>query len=135
MEKKLKQSCDATKAASAITARTAELETELATLQHDSISDMRATEEMMAEAAKLRKLLPEMESKSSDMEEWVKEKLSLQEILKKSKGREKSLELFVARLKEEAGVAENVVRGLNQKVDTENSGVNENRVIVGMGIG
>ncbi|QHN82065.1 uncharacterized protein DS421_20g692400 [Arachis hypogaea] len=63
------------------------------------------------------------------MEEWVKEKLSLQEALKKSEEREKSLELFVVRLKEEAGVSENVVRGLNQKVDTVNGGVNGNGVI------
>ncbi|QHO56723.1 Peroxisomal and mitochondrial division factor [Arachis hypogaea] len=67
--------------------------------------------------------------KSSDIEEGVKEKLNLQEALKKSEEREKSLELFVARLKEEVGVAENVIRGLNQKVDTVNGGVNRNRVI------
>ncbi|XP_015949957.1 peroxisomal and mitochondrial division factor 2-like [Arachis duranensis] len=207
MEKELEQSRDATKAASVIAARAAELETELARLQHDSISDLRAAEETMAEAVELMKLLPEMESKvklmerevkflkkdkskseekirnsekkigalekkdidernkwtsveeelrekiqekenevlelgqktkevesfanskSSDMEEWVKEKLSLQEALKKSEEREKSLELFVARLKEEAGVAENMIIGLNQKVDTVNGGVNGNRVI------
>ncbi|RYR68468.1 hypothetical protein Ahy_A03g014960 [Arachis hypogaea] len=93
------------------------------------MSDMRATEETMAETTELRKLLPEMESKSSDIEEGVKEKLNLQEALKKSEEREKSLELFVARLKEEVGVAENVIRGLNQKVDTVNGGVNRNRVI------
>ncbi|KAL4300273.1 hypothetical protein AHAS_Ahas17G0184400 [Arachis hypogaea] len=63
------------------------------------------------------------------MEERVKEKLSLQEALKKSKEREKSLKLFVARLKEEAGVAEIVIRRLNQKVDTMNCGVNGNGVI------
>ncbi|RYR34449.1 hypothetical protein Ahy_A10g049344 [Arachis hypogaea] len=68
-------------------------------------------------------------SKSSDMEEWVKEKLSLQEALKKSEEREKSLELFVVRLKEETGVGENVIRGLNQKVDIVNGGVNGNGVI------
>ncbi|XP_057730400.1 peroxisomal and mitochondrial division factor 2-like [Arachis stenosperma] len=74
-------------------------------------------------------------SKSSNMEEWVKEKLSLQEALKKSEEREKSLELFVARLKEEARVAENVIRGLNQKVDTVNGGVNGNWVIARDGKG
>ncbi|KAL4359414.1 hypothetical protein AHAS_Ahas08G0075000 [Arachis hypogaea] len=74
-------------------------------------------------------------SKSLDMKEWVKEKLSLQEALKKSEEREKSLELFVARLKEEARVAENVIRGLNQKVDTVNGGVNGNWVIARDGKG
>ncbi|RYQ96390.1 hypothetical protein Ahy_B08g092135 isoform A [Arachis hypogaea] len=128
MEKELEQLRDATKAASAIAARATNLETELARLQHDSISDMRAAEETMSEAVELRKLLPKMESKSSNMEEWVNEKLSLQEALKKSEEREKSLELFVARLKEEPGVAEKVIRGLNQKVDTVNSGVNGNGV-------
>ncbi|RYR51246.1 hypothetical protein Ahy_A06g026268 [Arachis hypogaea] len=90
---------------------------------------MRAVEETMAETAELRKLLLEMKFKSSDMEEWVKEKLNLRKALKKSDEREKSLKLFVAQLKEEAGVAENVIRGLNQKVDTVNGGVNGNRVI------
>ncbi|KAL1307604.1 hypothetical protein HN51_049504 [Arachis hypogaea] len=206
MEKELEQSRDATKVASAIAARAAELETELARLQHDTISDISAAEELAAEAAELRKLLSENESKvellkkdkseseekirdlekkigalekkdidernkwtrveeelrekiqekekevlelgqkikevenfakskSSDMEEWVKEKLSLQEALKKSEEREKSLELFVARLKEEAGVAENVIRGLNQKVDTVNGGVKGNGVIARDGKG
>ncbi|XP_015944428.1 peroxisomal and mitochondrial division factor 2-like [Arachis duranensis] len=207
IKKELEQSRDATKAASAIAARAAELETELARLQHDSISDMKVAEETMAEAAALRKLLLEMESKvkllereveflkkdkskseekirdlekkigalekkdvdernkwtrveeelrekiqemekkvlklgqktkevesfanskRSDMEEWIKEKLSLQEALKKFKEREKSLELFVARLKVEAGVVENVIRGLNQKVDTVNGVVNGDGVI------
>ncbi|KAL1336936.1 hypothetical protein AAHE18_10G098500 [Arachis hypogaea] len=207
IKKELEQSRDATKATSAIAARAAELETELARLQHDSISDMKVAEETMAEAAALRKLLLEMESKvkllereveflkkdkskskekirdlekkigalekkdvdernkwtrveeelrqkiqemekevlklgqknkevesfanskRSDMEEWIKKKLSLQEALKKFEEREKSLELFVARLKVEAGVVENVIRGLNQKVDTVNGVVNGDGVI------
>ncbi|RYR35045.1 hypothetical protein Ahy_A10g050146 [Arachis hypogaea] len=78
MEKELEQSRDATKAASAITARAAELETELARLQHDSISAIRAAEEMMVEVAKLRKLLPEIESKVKLLEREV-------EFLKKDK--------------------------------------------------
>ncbi|RYR70825.1 hypothetical protein Ahy_A02g005129 isoform A [Arachis hypogaea] len=139
----------------AIAVRAAKLETELARLQHDSISDMSTIEEMMTEAVELRKLLPEMESKVELLDREVeflkmdkflsKEKIrDLEKIigalekkelgyggeeLKKSKEGEKSLELFVARLKEEARVAENVIRELNQKVDTVNGGVNKNGVI------
>ncbi|RYR71807.1 hypothetical protein Ahy_A02g006029 [Arachis hypogaea] len=96
---------------------------------------MSAAEETMTEAAELKMLLSEMESKNSDMEEWVKQKLSLQEELKTSEEREKSLELFVAQLKEKAGVAKNVIRELNQKVDTVNGGVNGNGVIARDGKG
>ncbi|QHO18826.1 Peroxisomal and mitochondrial division factor [Arachis hypogaea] len=174
MEKELEQSRDATKAASAIAAWAAELEIELVRLQHDSILDMRASEETMAEVIELRKLLPETESKVkllereveflkkdkseseekirdlekkigalekkdvdernkwTRVEEELREKIQEKEnneVLKKSEEREKSLELFVVWLKEEAGVAENVIRGLNQKVDTVNGGVNGNGVI------
>ncbi|RYR28054.1 hypothetical protein Ahy_B01g052152 [Arachis hypogaea] len=184
MEKELEQSRDATKAASAIAAWAAELEIELVRLQHDSILDMRASEETMAEVIELRKLLPETESKVkllereveflkkdkseseekirdlekkigalekkdvdernkwTRVEEELREKIqekennvlelgqkTKEEVLKKSEEREKSLELFVVWLKEEAGVAENVIRGLNQKVDTVNGGVNGNGVI------
>ncbi|XP_057739893.1 peroxisomal and mitochondrial division factor 1-like [Arachis stenosperma] len=128
----------------------------------------------MAEAAELRKLLLEMESKVELLEREVKflkkdktkseekirdlekkiralekkdvdernkwtrveeelwekiQEMEKEEALKKSEEREKSLELFVVRLKEEAGVVENVIRGLNQKVDTMNGGVNGNGVI------
>nr|XP_025625312.1 peroxisomal and mitochondrial division factor 1-like [Arachis hypogaea] len=41
-------------------------------LQHDSISDMSAAEKMMAEAAELRKLLSEIESKVEFLEREVK---------------------------------------------------------------
>ncbi|RYQ84121.1 hypothetical protein Ahy_B10g103048 [Arachis hypogaea] len=55
-------------------------------------------QEKEKEVLELRQKIKEIESfvnsKSSDMEEWVKEKLSLQEALKKSEEREKSLELF-----------------------------------------
>ncbi|MED6217912.1 hypothetical protein PIB30_022052 [Stylosanthes scabra] len=205
MEKELEQSRDATKAASAIAARAADLETELARLQHDSISDMSAAEESRAEAFELRKLLSEKESKveslereleslkkekseaelkirdlekkigalenndvderskwtrveeelrekiqekekevlelgqkikeavnskKSEMEEWVKEKLSLQEALKGSEERAKSLESIVARLREEAGETEDLIRGLNQRVvEAVNGGVNGNGVV------
>ncbi|KAL4343245.1 hypothetical protein AHAS_Ahas11G0059100 [Arachis hypogaea] len=78
MEKELEQSRDATKAASAIAAWAAELEIELVRLQHDSILDMRASEEMMAEVIELRKLLPETESKVKLLEREV-------EFLKKDK--------------------------------------------------
>ncbi|KAL4293752.1 peroxisomal and mitochondrial division factor 1-like [Arachis ipaensis] len=78
MEKELEQLRDATKAASAIAARATNLETELARLQHDSISDMRAAEETMSEAVELRKLLPKMESKVELLEREV-------EFLKKDK--------------------------------------------------
>ncbi|KAL4305109.1 Peroxisomal and mitochondrial division factor [Arachis hypogaea] len=81
------------------------------------------------ERNKWTRIEKELREKIQEKENEVKKKLSLREALKKSEEREKSLELFVAQLKEEAGVAENVIRGLNQKVDTVNGGVNGNGVI------
>ncbi|XP_061356060.1 peroxisomal and mitochondrial division factor 2-like [Gastrolobium bilobum] len=60
------------KAAEVIAARAAELETELARLQHDTISDMSAAEEARAEAAELRKALDERESRVEVLEREVK---------------------------------------------------------------
>ncbi|QHN82064.1 hypothetical protein HN51_058743 [Arachis hypogaea] len=95
MEKELEQSRDATKALSAIAERAAELETELPRLQYDSISDMRAAEEMMAEAAKLRKLLLEIESKVKLLEREVE---FLKKDKSKSKGKIRNLEKKIGAL-------------------------------------
>ncbi|XLR68520.1 hypothetical protein HN51_015572 [Arachis hypogaea] len=115
-------------------AETAELRKLLLEMKFKVEEELREKiQEKKKEGLELGQKTKEMESfansKSSDMEEWVKEKLNLRKALKKSDEREKSLKLFVAQLKEEAGVAENVIRGLNQKVDTVNGGVNGNRVI------
>ena len=214
MEKEVERSREASKAVEAIAARAAELETEVARLQHDAISEMSAAEEARTEAAELRKLLSEKvsraeslereveslkkvkseseakirdlerkigvlekkeveerskrirvdeemrdkiqekdkeilglgqkikelenfaDSKKSELEEWLKEKLSLKEALKGSEERARSLELSVARLREEAGEAENVIRSLNEKfVKSVNGGMNGNGVVGGEGKG
>ncbi|XLR54986.1 hypothetical protein S83_005658 [Arachis hypogaea] len=88
----------------------------------------------MTEAVELRKLLPEMESKVELLDREV-EFLKMDKFLSKEKIRD--LEKIIGALEkkelgyggEEARVAENVIRELNQKVDTVNGGVNKNGVI------
>ncbi|XP_047149374.1 peroxisomal and mitochondrial division factor 2-like, partial [Vigna umbellata] len=59
MQREVAQSRDAAKAAEVIAARAANLETNVARLQHDLISEMAAAEEARADASELRKNLGE----------------------------------------------------------------------------
>ncbi|KAK7276773.1 hypothetical protein RIF29_17919 [Crotalaria pallida] len=68
MEREVERSKDAEKAVEAIAARAADLETEVSRLQHDSISEMSAAEEARSEAAELRKVLKEKESRVGNLE-------------------------------------------------------------------
>ncbi|KAL4338641.1 hypothetical protein AHAS_Ahas12G0230500 [Arachis hypogaea] len=96
----------------------------------------------MTEAAELKMLLSEMESKVELLErevEFLKKDKSeseekIRNLEKKIRALEKK-ELRYGGLKEKAGVAKNVIRELNQKVDTVNGGVNGNGVIARDGKG
>ncbi|ESW13385.1 hypothetical protein PHAVU_008G191300 [Phaseolus vulgaris] len=71
MQRELVQSREGAKAAEVIAARAADLETDLARLQHDMISEMSAAEEARADAAELRKALGEKESRVESLERKI----------------------------------------------------------------
>ena len=64
----MEQSRDAAKATEVIAARAADLETEVARLHHDMVSEMTAAEEARADAAELRKVFGEKESRVESLE-------------------------------------------------------------------
>ncbi|XP_061369839.1 peroxisomal and mitochondrial division factor 2 [Gastrolobium bilobum] len=68
MEREVLRLHEFEKSAEVIAARAAELETELARLQHDSILEMNAAEEARMEASELRKVLGEKESRVEYLE-------------------------------------------------------------------
>ncbi|CAJ1949359.1 unnamed protein product [Sphenostylis stenocarpa] len=68
MQREMVQSREAAKAVEVIAARAADLETEVARLQHDMISEMSATEDARADATELRKVLGEKESRLDSLE-------------------------------------------------------------------
>lgn len=67
----VEQSLEAQKAVEVIASRAAELETEVARLQHDMISEMSAAEEARTDAAELRRVLKEKESRLENLEREV----------------------------------------------------------------
>ncbi|KAI4306022.1 hypothetical protein L6164_029338 [Bauhinia variegata] len=68
MEGEVERSQEHIKAAEAIAARAAELETEVARLQHDSLTEMSASEEARTEVAELRRDLGDKEVKVETLE-------------------------------------------------------------------
>ncbi|XP_017423469.1 peroxisomal and mitochondrial division factor 2-like [Vigna angularis] len=67
MQREMAQSRDAAKAAEVIATRATDLETNVARLQHDLISEMAAAEEARADASELRKNLGEKSRWLSDV--------------------------------------------------------------------
>lgn len=68
LKREVERSQEATKAAEAIAARAAKLETEVVRLQHDAISEMNAAEEARADSAELRRVLAVKESRVMQLE-------------------------------------------------------------------
>ncbi|XP_047163186.1 peroxisomal and mitochondrial division factor 2-like [Vigna umbellata] len=89
MQREVVQSRDAVKAAEVIAARAADLETDVAKLQHDLISEMTATEEARADASELRKDLGEKESLVESLE---KELTALKKVKAEGEVRVRDLE-------------------------------------------
>ncbi|KAK7372846.1 hypothetical protein VNO80_06234 [Phaseolus coccineus] len=71
MQREMVQSREGAKAAEVIAAGAANLEKDLARLQHDIISEMSAAEEARADAAELRKALGEKESRVESLERKI----------------------------------------------------------------
>ncbi|CAJ1959025.1 unnamed protein product [Sphenostylis stenocarpa] len=94
MQREVVQSREAAKAVEVIAARAADLETEVARLQHDMISEMSAAEDARAEdarayATELRKVLGEKESRLDSLE---KELETLKKVKAESEVRVRDLE-------------------------------------------
>lgn len=110
MQGEVARSKDAVKAAEVIAARAADLETEVARLQHDTISEMTAAEEARNDAEELRKVLAEKESRVEYLEREV-------EGLKKVKGEN---EVKVRDLERKVGALEmKEIEERNKKIRVE----------------
>ncbi|KAL2665856.1 hypothetical protein AAZV13_02G246600 [Glycine max] len=89
LQREVAQSRDAAKATEVIAARAADLETEVARLHHDMVAEMTAAEEARADAAELRKVLGETESRVESLE---RELAGLKKVKAESEVRVRDLE-------------------------------------------